>query len=533
MCTPRFRHGRALAFLVALLLVPAAPAQTPLAACADRPAPLAGEVVAVPVRIGTPSAPVPRLLGVGLQVHFDPAAFEYAGYSRGALFADAIENGDALEFGPRRVRPADDLDRDGMPDGQSYVAYSVTRTGTEGATAAGEVVLLRFRARADAPEGRYRLGIRDEAASRGPDGAPVPLVAIPVDLDIDRSGTRRAALTTFDPGDPPPRVFPALDGLRLDVAPLADPLGVIVRRSTDTPPGAPLADGYRSAEGGAWELAPCAPALPAVDVCLPLGRLPTELRDPDALRVAFRAPGAEPWTILPTRFEDGGEPFACAAAPGPGAFTVGSTGGVLPVELARFDALADGDGVRLRWETLGETNNAGWHVEARGPGNEVREERPSRSSHPGPHEGGWREVAFEPGAGTTTERHAYAHRVGALAPGRHAFRLRQVDFDGTATVSAEVEALVEGGGALRLRLAGPNPARAHLAFEVTVPSPQRVTVAVYDALGRRVAAAFDGFVEGPNAVRVEVDAGGLAPGPYVVVARGERTRAAVAVTVAR
>ena len=72
----------------------------------------------------------------------------------------------------------------------------------------------------------------------------------------------------------------------------------------------------------------------------------------------------------------------------------------------------------LTWQTAHETNNAGFAVERR----------------PADAPGAWTEVGFVDGAGTTTEpQTAYRFRARQVGYGQHAFRLRQVDFDGTAT----------------------------------------------------------------------------------------------------
>ena len=148
---------------------------------------------------------------------------------------------------------------------------------------------------------------------------------------------------------------------------------------------------------------------------------------------------------------------------------VGPTG-TIPVELAGFAAQADGQAVTLTWQTLTETQNAGFAVEARGAG------------------GAWTEVAFVAGAGTTTEPQTYRHEVANVPYGRHAYRLRQVDFDGTATPTEAVEVTVELAAAYALA-AYPNPIASgqRATIDVTAREAQAVTVALYDVLGRRVA----------------------------------------------
>ena len=66
--------------------------------------------------------------------------------------------------------------------------------------------------------------------------------------------------------------------------------------------------------------------------------------------------------------------------------------------------------------------------------------------------------------------------------------------------------------------AWPNPTRGAATITVTTGSPERVRVSVHDAMGRRVALAFEGVVSGRSEV---VLGSGLAPGVYAVRVEGE------------
>ena len=176
------------------------------------------------------------------------------------------------------------------------------------------------------------------------------------------------------------------------------------------------------------------------------------------------------------------------------------TKGALPVELLSFAATADGDRVRLRWATASETANAGFHVE----------HRPAD-------EGTWRSAGFVAGAGTTAERRTYSFDVPGLAPGRHAFRLRQTDADGAVHVSVEARATVAPTSAVWLGPPAPNPAAGtvHVRFAVAAGGPARL--ALYDALGRRVAVLFDGSITAGTPLDATFDAARLLSGAYVLV----------------
>jgi hypothetical protein len=189
--------------------------------------------------------------------------------------------------------------------------------------------------------------------------------------------------------------------------------------------------------------------------------------------------------------------------------------GTVPVELTAFDAVIDGRDVLLSWATASETNNAGFHVEAR-----------SASAD-------WQRLAFVDGYGTTAEAQTYRFRAQGLTAGTHVFRLRQVDLDGTATLTQEVEVAIGVSGVAEVSAVGPNPVQDVAALTVAVTETQRVTVGVYDVLGRLVATPFDGALEAGTGQQVALDARRLAPGTYVLRVAGETFQEAQRFTVAR
>jgi hypothetical protein len=101
---------------------------------------------------------------------------------------------------------------------------------------------------------------------------------------------------------------------------------------------------------------------------------------------------------------------------------------------------------------------------------------------------------------------------------------------GTRTGTA-VEAGPSLPGEFALAAPTPNPAGGVARVGVTVERAQVLVVEVYDALGRRVAVAYDGPAA-VGALDVRVDTGALPNGVYVVRATGERGAATQALTVA-
>lgn len=184
--------------------------------------------------------------------------------------------------------------------------------------------------------------------------------------------------------------------------------------------------------------------------------------------------------------------------------TPGAQGGTtLPVELVAFDVRTDGTSARLAWTTASETNNLGFYVE---------------------HQTGetWTERRFVAGRGTTTERHDYAFSVDGLTAGRHTFRIRQVDTDGTVHLSAPVSVAVGvEGETVRLTMLGSR------AFRIETSAPESVNAAVFDVLGRMVLRErMD--VSGTREVPIPA---ALAAGTYVVRVEGARAAAARTFTV--
>ena len=188
---------------------------------------------------------------------------------------------------------------------------------------------------------------------------------------------------------------------------------------------------------------------------------------------------------------------------------------LLPVELASFDVLPTGDrGAELVWETLQEKNNDRFEIE-----------------HLAPDASAWANAGTKRGAGTTTERQRYTFTMSDLEVGTHAFRLRQVDVDGTAELLQEKSVEIRLDVAYELRV-GPNPMRSTANGVLTLREAQTVRAVVYDVLGREVAVVHDGAMEtGKNTF--SIDASRLGSGRYFLRVIGESFRDTKPFTVIR
>ena len=183
-----------------------------------------------------------------------------------------------------------------------------------------------------------------------------------------------------------------------------------------------------------------------------------------------------------------------------------TTNGSLPVELTHFEATLDGHDALLTWKTASETNNAGFEIQ-----------RISKNDGASPL---WQALGFVDGHGTTELPQSYAYRVEALEPGRHVFRLKQIDFDGTFEYHPEVEVVVEMTERFFVEPAYPNPFNPQARLRFAVQRAQAVEVGLFDLLGRRVAVLYTGMASAGQVQEVWIDGSALPSGLYVVRVQG-------------
>lgn len=170
-------------------------------------------------------------------------------------------------------------------------------------------------------------------------------------------------------------------------------------------------------------------------------------------------------------------------------WTLGSEANPLPVELSTFEGTVTDRGVDLTWQTTAETNNAGF---------EIQRKRTDVSG-----ETSWKRIGFVDGAGTTSESGAYEFTDADLpyVADSLSYRLRQVDVDGTGSVS---EPILIGRTVDEVELLGtyPNPARSRVTVRFAVPNRQKVTLRLYDVMGRQVRTVASSPQEGRKQMQV-------------------------------
>ncbi|MDZ7314850.1 MAG: fibronectin type III domain-containing protein [candidate division KSB1 bacterium] len=142
-----------------------------------------------------------------------------------------------------------------------------------------------------------------------------------------------------------------------------------------------------------------------------------------------------------------------------------------PVELAAFTAeLLPSRQVALKWRTESETNNLGFAVERR-----MNDETE------------WRQIGFVAGVGTTAEAREYRF-VDAPPIGSLQYRLKQIDTNGAYEYSGIVGIVLTAPRAFALLQNYPNPFNPSttIAYEVPAGVTGRLTLQVYDLLGRKI-----------------------------------------------
>lgn len=191
---------------------------------------------------------------------------------------------------------------------------------------------------------------------------------------------------------------------------------------------------------------------------------------------------------------------------------------VLPVEFVSFDGTAINGNVRLTWQTASETNNAGFEVQRQSSGED------------------WTQVGYmesKASGGTTTERKSYEYTVDELPVGTHQFRLRQVDLDGSSTLTDPVSVSVEMQEALKLTAPAPNPVSNSTTLSFAVKEQAETTVTLYNTLGQKVAPLYEGTPPPEAPQTVQIDVSTLTSGTYFVRLQTERQTVTRRITVVR
>ena len=173
-------------------------------------------------------------------------------------------------------------------------------------------------------------------------------------------------------------------------------------------------------------------------------------------------------------------------------------GSVVPVELTSFTGAFVGNDVHLKWTTATELNNRGFEIQRSANGSSFAT------------------VAFVDGNGTTTNQKQYSFiDRNVEARMNYAYRLKQVDFNGTFDYSS----VVNIGFTLPLEFVleqnYPNPFNPSTNIAFAVPVKSNVSLDIYNLIGQKIMTLVQGEVEAGKHTS-QLNAASMSSGIYLV-----------------
>ncbi len=169
---------------------------------------------------------------------------------------------------------------------------------------------------------------------------------------------------------------------------------------------------------------------------------------------------------------------------------------IIPVELVSLTADVIGNTINLDWVTATEMNNQGFEIQ-----------RTSSSSE------NWETIGFIAGFGTSTESHHYSFTDEPTASGKYQYRLKQIDYDGSFTLTDFVEVEVIISKDYNLSQNYPNPFNPATLISFSIPNEEFVNLKIYDVLGSEIAQIINER-RGAGTYQVEFSASSLNSGVY-------------------
>ncbi len=216
--------------------------------------------------------------------------------------------------------------------------------------------------------------------------------------------------------------------------------------------------------------------------------------------ISYYSSNFGPWTTLTTGTT---QTLRCVDASAKYAWAAGNSGTILklagsdpvPVELSAFTADVAGMNVTLNWTTATEINNRGFEVQRKSAA------------------GDFATVAFVDGQGTVQQAQSYTYTDKNVETGKYAYRLKQLDFNGTSSYSNIVEVEVKVPNKFALSQNYPNPFNPTTTISYEIAKEVNVSLKVYDAIGNQVATLVN-ETKPAGTYEVIFDASNLSNGVY-------------------
>jgi len=150
--------------------------------------------------------------------------------------------------------------------------------------------------------------------------------------------------------------------------------------------------------------------------------------------------------------------------------------GIVPVELTSFSASIIPTGVELIWSTATELNNDRFEIQKK---TDISE---------------FITIGFVKGHGTSTQKNDYSFIDNNTNSGKHLYRLKQRDFNGSYEYSNVLEVDFNTINTYTLEQNYPNPFNPSTKINFTLANSENVTLKVYNNLGSLVVILADGFM---------------------------------------
>ncbi len=175
----------------------------------------------------------------------------------------------------------------------------------------------------------------------------------------------------------------------------------------------------------------------------------------------------------------------------------------LPVELSSFTAkvLRNG-GVQLDWRTETEVNNYGFEVERKESNRQITTDN-------------WEKITFLEGFGNSNSPKKYSFIDRGINYGNFAYRLKQIDNDGSYEYSDEIE--IDAGeipNNFVLEQNYPNPFNPSTTIRFAINESVPASLKIYDVLGNEVEVLFNKQTEAGKVYNLEFNAANLPSGVY-------------------
>ncbi|MCR4417169.1 MAG: T9SS type A sorting domain-containing protein [Ignavibacteria bacterium] len=176
----------------------------------------------------------------------------------------------------------------------------------------------------------------------------------------------------------------------------------------------------------------------------------------------------------------------------------------LPVELSSFSASYFNGGVTLNWKTETEVNNYGWEIE--------RSKIDEKTNKPSM----WEKIGFVKGSGNSNSPKEYSFIDNKALYGYYAYRLKQIDVDGSILYSSELRIFVGNRPQVYDVKNYPNPFNPQTTIRFELPEAGNVRLAIYDITGQLVKVLVDEWM--PEGIHETIfDGSRLASGIYISV----------------